>query len=50
MPKTISKEISLKALAAKSSDKPQPRDKTLGIQPDILFYDIEDVDENEEGE
>ena len=44
MVKTISKKISVKASAAKPSGKPLPGNKTLGIEPDIRFYDIEDGD------
>ena len=40
MTKTISKNISVKASAAKPSGKPPPGDKTLGIEPEICFYDI----------
>ena len=35
---------------AKHSDKPMPRDKTLGLETLILFYEIEDGDKTEEGE
>ena len=44
MVKTISKKISVKASAAKPSGKPLPRNKTIGIETDIRFYDIEDGD------
>ena len=50
MANTISEEISVKASAAKPSGEPSPGDKTLGLEPVIRFYAIEDVDETEEGE
>ena len=49
MAKTISKKISVKASAAKPLGKPPPRDKTLGLEPAICFYAIEDGDDTEEG-
>ena len=50
MAKIISKKISVNASAAKPLGKPPPRDKTLGIEPDIHSYNIEGGDENVEGE
>ena len=50
MAKTISKKISVKASAAKPLGKFPPRDKTIGIDPEICFYAIEDGDETEEVE
>ena len=50
MAKTISKKISVKDSAANSLGKPPTRDKTLGVEPEILFYELEDVDETTEGE
>ena len=47
MANTISKKISVKASADKPSGKPSPGDKTLGIEPDIRVYTIEDGDETE---
>ena len=49
MANTLSKKISVKASAAKPSGKPLPRYKSLGLEPAILFYSIEDSDETEEG-
>ena len=46
MENTISKKIYVKASLA----KPPPTDKTLGIDPAILFCAIEDGDGNEKGE
>ena len=37
MAKTINKRSSVKASAVKYSGKPPPRDKTLGINPEIWF-------------
>ena len=42
MVKTTSKKVSVKASAAKPLDKPPPRDKTMGIEPEIRFYELED--------
>ena len=50
MAKIISKKITVNASAAKPLGKPPPRDKTLGIEPDIHSYNIEGGDENVEGE
>ena len=54
MAKTISKKISVEASSSKPSGKPlgkpPPEDKTLGIEPEIHFYYIEDGDETKEGE
>ena len=49
MSKTSSKKISVKDSAAKPLGKPPPGDKTSGIDPEILFYAIEDGDKTEEG-
>ena len=49
MAETISKKNSVKASAAKPSGKPQPRNKTFGIEPAIRLYAIEDIDETEKG-
>ena len=48
--KTISKKISVKSSAAKPLGKPLPGDKTLGREPAIRFYAIEDFGQTEEGE
>ena len=50
MATTIKKKISVKDSAAKTSGKPLPGDKTLGIEQDIRFYTIEDGDETAERE
>ena len=50
MGKTTCRKISVKASTAKTSGKPPPRDKTLGIEPNIHSYNIEGGDENVEGE
>ena len=50
MAKTISKKISGKASVAKPSEKPPSGDKTLGIDPEICLYTLEDGDETSEGE
>ena len=50
MAKTTRKKISVKTSAAKPSGKPLLGDKTLGLDPAIWLYPIEDGDENEEGE
>ena len=47
---TISKKISAKASAAKPLVKPLPGGKTLGLDPETWFYDIEDGDDTKEGE
>ena len=47
MTNTISKKIFVKASAAKPLGKPMSRDKYLGIEPEIRFYDIEYSDETE---
>ena len=49
MANTISKKIYVKASASKQSGKPPPGGKTLGIEPEIRLYAIEDGDETEEG-
>ena len=49
MVKTTSKKISVKALSANPLGKPPPGDKTLGIEPTTRFYEMEDVDDTEEG-
>ena len=48
MDKTTSKKISVKASAAKPLGKLTPRDKTLGLEEEIRFYDIEDGNDTEE--
>ena len=50
MVKTTRRKISVKASAAKSSGKPPPGDKTLGLEPEICFYKLEEGDDNAEGE
>ena len=40
----------MKASTANPSCKPPPGDKTLGFEPAIRFYEIEDDDKTEEGE
>ena len=50
MANTSNKKSSVTASAAKPSGKPPPRDKTLGIDPDIRFYNLEDSDETAGGE
>ena len=50
MEKSISKRNSVKASTAKPSGKPPPGEKTLGIEPAIRFYEIEDGGNTEEGE
>ena len=50
MAKTISKKISVKASSSKTLGKPLPGDKTLGIEPAICLYAIEDGDKTEEAE
>ena len=46
----ISKINSAKASTDKCFGKPLPGNKYFGIDPDIRFYEIEDVDNNEEVE
>ena len=50
MAKTTGKKISVKASASKPLIKTPPRDKTLGLEPEIRFYNLEDCDETAEGE
>ena len=50
MAKTISRKISVKASEAKPLGKPPPGDKTLELDPEIRFYELEDGDKTEEGE
>ena len=50
MAKTIGKKISVKASADKPTGMPLPGDKTLGIEPEIFLYTLEDGDETSEGE
>ena len=50
MAKSISKRNSATASIANTLGKPIPGDKTLGLEPYIRFYEIEDVDKTEEGE
>ena len=38
-----------KALTDKPKDKTLPRDKSLGLDPPIHFYEIKDFDNTEEG-
>ena len=45
MKSTISKKISVKYSKAKPLGKPPFGDKTLGLEPAIRFYAIEDGDE-----
>ena len=47
MVKTTSENIPVKASAANPLVNPPPGDKTLDIDPEIHFYDIEDGDETE---
>ena len=49
MTKTVSLKP-VKASAANNNGKPPPGDKTLGVDPDIRFYEIEDGDKTEEVE
>ena len=49
MESTVSMKT-LKASTAKTNGRPPPGDKSLGIEPDILLYEIEDGDKNEESE
>ena len=48
--KTIGRKISVKASATKLLNKPPPGDKTLGIDPEIRFYKLEDGGDTEEVE
>ena len=50
MAKNITKKSSVEDPAAKTLAKPLPGDKTLGIEPAIRLYDIEDGDKTKEGE
>ena len=50
MAKTIRKRNSVKTSTVKPLGKPQPGDKTIGIQTAINFHELEDGDKNEEGE
>ena len=50
MARSISKRNPAKASTAKPSGKPPPGDKSLGLEPAIHFYLIEDSDKTEEGE
>ena len=46
----MEKNVSMKpakASTAKTNGKPPYRDKTLGIDPEIWFYEIEDSDKTE---
>ena len=47
MKKSISNKISFKASEANPLGNPPSGDKSCGIEPDIRFYDIEDVDDTE---
>ena len=47
MARTISMKT-LKASTSKPNDKPPYGDNTLGLEPDIRFYEIEDCDKTEE--
>ena len=49
----ISKTVSLKPVKSSTANprgKPLPGDKTLWLDPDIHFYEIEDGDNTEEGD
>ena len=49
----MARTISLKTVKASTSNldgKPPPRDKTLGVEPEICSYKIEDGDKTEEVE
>ena len=50
MVKTISSKSLVKASTTKTSGNNTPEDKTLGINPAIQFYTLEDSNETEEGE
>ena len=43
MARSISKKNTVKASIDKNLGKSPPGDKTIGIDPDIRFYEIEDV-------
>ena len=47
MGKTTDKKRCVKASASKPMYKPPPGDKTSGIDQEIRFYNIEDVDKTE---
>ena len=47
---SISKINPEKASTSKPSWKPPPGDKSIGIDPAIRFYEIEDGDKTKEGE
>ena len=40
----------VKASITKRNGNPLPGDKTLELEPDILFYEIKDSDKTKEGE
>ena len=48
MGKTTSKKTSVKTSSENPLVNPPPGDKTLGLDPEILFYTLEDGDDNEE--
>ena len=50
MANTTSKKISVKDSEAKPLGKPPTGDKTLGIEPKIHLYAIEDGEDTKEGE
>ena len=50
MENNTGKISSVKATAAKPLVKPPPRDETLGLESEILFYELKDGDVTEEGE
>ena len=50
MTKTISRKSSVKASAAKTLGNPPIGYKTLRIEPEIRFYELEHVDKTEEEE
>ena len=50
MVNTTSKKISVKSSKAKPLGKPPPGDKTMGLEPEICFYKLEDGNDNTEGE
>ena len=50
MTNTISRKISAKASADKHLVKSLPRDKSIGLEPEIKFYELEDRGKTEEGE
>ena len=47
MAKIIGRKSSVKASAAKPPGKPLPGDKTLVIEPEIRFYELEYIDKIE---